>query len=40
MKNALISIVFFALLIAAGEFAARAGGVSQVMFPPPSSVAK
>ena len=39
MKRALISIVFFAALIAAWEFAARSGGVSQVMFPPPSSVA-
>ncbi len=40
MKRALTSFIFFAALIAAWEFAARAGGVSQVMFPPPSSVAR
>ncbi|MEI8406017.1 MAG: ABC transporter permease [Actinomycetes bacterium] len=40
MKRALTSFIFFALLIAAWELAARSGRFSQVMFPPPSNVAK
>ncbi|MEI8311681.1 MAG: hypothetical protein WCH98_13080, partial [Verrucomicrobiota bacterium] len=40
MKRVLTSFIFFALLIAAWELAARSGRFSQVMFPPPSNVAK
>lgn len=40
MKRALISIVFFAILVGIWQFAASSGKFSQVMFPPPSNVAE
>lgn len=40
MRRILASLIFFAVLLASWEFASRASGVSQVMFPPPSLVAQ